>query len=198
MFGCVSIKKIEEQKMPITIKRYQNRKLYNTQSKRYITLEEIENLIKNQEEVRVIDNKTGYDITAVTLSQIIFELEKNRSGFLPNKLLLSLVQSGGNKIEDIRNNVFESLGIFHQYDIEIDRRINYLIEIGELSKEEGSSILAKMLAASQQIHTVRWNIEAKINEYIKEKQIPTENDFLMLIQKIDELSQRVDEINAKK
>ena len=183
--------------MPIIIKRYPNRKLYNTQSKRYITLEEIENLIKNEQEIRVIDNKTGNDITAVTLSQIIFELEKNRSGFLPMRLLLSLVQSGGNKIEDIRNNIFNSLSLFHYYDIEIDRRIAYLIESGQLSQEEGSNILTKMIAASQQIHPVRLNVEVKISEYIKEKQIPTENDFLTLIQKIDELSRQVDEINLK-
>jgi polyhydroxyalkanoate synthesis repressor PhaR len=183
--------------MPIIIKRYQNRKLYNTQSKRYITLEEIENLIKNEEDIKVIDNKTGNDITSVTLSQIIFELEKNRSGFLPMRLLLSLVQSGGDKIEDIGNNIINSLSLFHYHDIEIERRINYLIESGELSQEEGSNFLTKMLTASQQIHPVRWNVEAKINEYLMEKQIPTENDFLMLMQKIDELSQQVDEINSK-
>jgi polyhydroxyalkanoate synthesis repressor PhaR len=181
----------------IIIKRYQNRKLYNTHSKRYITLEEIENLIKNREDIKVIDNKTGNDITAVTLSQIIFELEKNRSGFLPIRLLLSLVQSGGNKIEDIRNNIFDSLNLFHYYDLEIERRINYLVEAAELSQDEGSNILAKMLAASQRVHSIRWNVEVKINEYIKENQIPTENDILMLIQKIDELSQQVDEINSK-
>ena len=150
-----------------------------------------------KEDIKVIDNKTGNDITAVTLSQIIFELEKNRSGFLPMRLLLSLVQSGGNKIENIRNNIFDSLSLFHYYDIEIERRINYLVESAELSQEEGSNILSKMLAASQQIHSVRWNVEAKINEYIKDRKFPTENDFLMLIQKIDELSRQVDEINSK-
>jgi polyhydroxyalkanoate synthesis repressor PhaR len=183
--------------MPIIIKRYQNRKLYNTQSKRYITLEEIENLIKNEADIKVIDNKTGYDITAVTLSQIIFELEKNHSGFLPMRLLLSLVQSGGNKIEDIRKNIFDSLNLLHYYDSEIEKRIKYLIESGELSQEEGSNILTKMLAASQHIHSVRWNVEVKINEYVKDRQMPSENDFLMLIQKIDDLSKQVDEINSK-
>jgi polyhydroxyalkanoate synthesis repressor PhaR len=183
--------------MPIIIKRYQNRKLYNTRSKRYITLEEIENLIKNEEEIKVIDNKTGNDITAVTLSQIIFELEKNHTGFLPMRLLLSLVQSGGNKIEDIRKNIFDSLNLLHYYDSEIEKRIKYLIASGELSQEEGSNFLTKMLAASQQIHSVRWNVEEKINEYIKDRQVPSENDYLMLIQKIDEISKQVDEINSK-
>ena len=88
--------------MPILIKRYQNRKLYNTQTKRYITLEEIEDLIKKEEDVIVIDNNSGKDITAITLSQIIFEFEKNRKGILPIKLLLSLIQSGGNRIDEIK------------------------------------------------------------------------------------------------
>jgi polyhydroxyalkanoate synthesis repressor PhaR len=99
--------------MPIIIKRYQNRKLYNTQSKQYITLEEIEDLIKNELEIKVIDNRTGNDITAITLSQIIFEFEKNRSGFLPVKLLVSLIQSGGNRIDEIRRSIIEALSVYH-------------------------------------------------------------------------------------
>ncbi len=57
--------------MGILIKRYANRKLYNTQTSRYITLKGIAELIDDGEEVRVIDNETGEDITNVALSQIL-------------------------------------------------------------------------------------------------------------------------------
>ena len=68
--------------MPV-IKRYPNRKLYDTESKRYITLDGIARLIRKGEEVQVIDHTTDEDLTAVTLTQIIFEQEKKKGGFLP-------------------------------------------------------------------------------------------------------------------
>jgi polyhydroxyalkanoate synthesis repressor PhaR len=184
--------------MPIIIKRYRNRKLYNTHSKRYITLEEIEGLIKDREEVQVIDNPTGNDITATTLSQIIFELEKNQTGFLPVNLLISLVQSGGNRIDEIRRNIFNSLNLAHHHDVEIERRVNLLIESGELSQEAGTKLLGKLLSISSMKGDFQENVEEKILEYLKQRQIPTKNDFQTLIQKIETLSKRVEDFSNDK
>ncbi len=180
--------------MPITIKRYQNRKLYNTQSKSYITLEGIEELIKQGNDIIVIDNVSGVDITALTLSQIIFELVKNRSGSLPIQLLNSLVQSGGDRIEEIRRNIFNSLGLFHHYDIEIERRINFLIEQGGLTKQAGSQLLEKLVEAGHQLAEARWDVEGKIAEFLRQKQIPDRSDYQELIEKIDTLTKQVDEL----
>ena len=132
--------------MPVIIKRYRNRKLYNTQLKRYITLDEIEGLIKQQEAVKVIENDSGNDITATTLSQIIFEHEKNQTGLLPINLLTSLVQSGGKRMEEIRRNIFNSLTLAHHFDAEIERRVDLLISRGEMSQEEGAQLLLRLLS----------------------------------------------------
>ncbi|MCG8589857.1 MAG: polyhydroxyalkanoate synthesis regulator DNA-binding domain-containing protein [Proteobacteria bacterium] len=80
--------------MAILIKRYANRKLYNTQASRYITLKGIGELIDGGQEVRVIDNETGEDITSVTLSQILVDSERSKSG-VPQNLLTELLQKGG-------------------------------------------------------------------------------------------------------
>ena len=80
--------------MTILIKRYANRKLYNTQTSRYITLKGIAELIEANEDVRVIDNETGEDITSVALSQILVDSE--REGRTVSRTLLSdLIQRGG-------------------------------------------------------------------------------------------------------
>ena len=65
--------------MPI-IKRYPNRKLYDTEAKRYVTLETITQMIHEGQEVQVVDHETGEDLTNLTLSQIIFEQEKKGGG----------------------------------------------------------------------------------------------------------------------
>ena len=178
--------------MPVIVKRYRNRKLYDTQSKRYITLEGIEELIKDDQVIQVIDNQTGEDITAVTLGQIIFEIEKKRSGFLPIKLLISLVQSRGNRIEDIKQNIFNSLNLNHHYDVEIERRINLLVELGELNQVEGTQLLGKLLTVSNQSQRAKEYFGEKIFDYFIDQQIPTKNEFQALIRKIDSMSQRID------
>ncbi len=69
----------EGRKEPKVIKRYTNRKLYDTVESRYVTLDEIAQMIKGGAEVKVLDNRTKEDLTSVTLAQIIFEEEKKRS-----------------------------------------------------------------------------------------------------------------------
>lgn len=75
------------------IKRYQNRKLYDTQQSCYVTLDDIAKMIRISEEVMVIDNKTKRDITAATLTQIIFESEKKAGAYAPLSTLRDIIQN---------------------------------------------------------------------------------------------------------
>ncbi|MDR0965597.1 MAG: transcriptional regulator [Myxococcales bacterium] len=84
---------------PRIIKRYANRKLYDTEESAYVTLDEIADAIRMGEEVRIIDNKTQEDLTSVTLTQIIFEQEKKVS-LMPIGMLLDLIRSRGAQISD--------------------------------------------------------------------------------------------------
>ena len=83
--------------MSVLIKRYANRKLYNTQSSRYITLKGIADLIEAGEDVRVIDNESGEDITSITLSQILVDTERSNRA-VPGSLLSGLFQRGGDAL----------------------------------------------------------------------------------------------------
>ncbi len=182
--------------MPVIIKRYRNRKLYNTRSKRYVTLEQIEGLIKEQVDIKVIDNASGEDITAATLSQIIFELEKNQSSFLPLNLLVSLVQSGGHRIDELRHNVFNTLNLAHHYDVEIERRVNQLVADGELNPELGTELLEKLLRVGYRRVDIVDDIEAGITDFLRQRQIPTKTDLRTLIDRIDSLSKRVETLDS--
>jgi len=76
-----------------TIKRYSNRKLYDTHDSHYVTLQQIAALIRNGDEIRVIDKTTQQDLTAATMAQIIFEEEK-RGPRLPAEGLRRIIRSG--------------------------------------------------------------------------------------------------------
>ncbi|MBW2417033.1 MAG: hypothetical protein JRH19_00725 [Deltaproteobacteria bacterium] len=85
--------------MPILIKRYANRKLYNTKTSRYITLKGIAGLLDEGEEVRVIDNETGEDITSVALSQILVDNERTNTPSSQG-LLSQIMERGGDALYD--------------------------------------------------------------------------------------------------
>jgi polyhydroxyalkanoate synthesis repressor PhaR len=77
----------------IVIKKYGNRRLYDTSTSRYINLDEIAALVRNGTEVQVVDVKTGEDLTRVTLTQIIVENAKDQPAGLPLELLRQLVMA---------------------------------------------------------------------------------------------------------
>ena len=87
------------------IKRYANRKLYDTQHSRYVTLEQISEMIRNGDDVKIVDNKTKEDLTSVTLAQIIFEEEKKQRSFLPLTAMRNIIQNGGELFAEAQRRV---------------------------------------------------------------------------------------------
>src|SRR5262249_56366024 len=84
----------ETPREPKVIKRYTNRKLYDTVESRYVTLDEIAVMVKQGMEVQIVDNRTKEDLTSVTLAQIIFEEEKKRNQ-MPLALLREIIRRPG-------------------------------------------------------------------------------------------------------
>jgi polyhydroxyalkanoate synthesis repressor PhaR len=76
------------------VKRYSNRKLYDTSESRYVTLDEIARWVKGGEEVKILENESGEDLTAVTFAQIILEEERKKSGLLSLRVMRELIQHG--------------------------------------------------------------------------------------------------------
>src|SRR5688500_18513008 len=97
--------------MPETriIKRYANRKLYDTEHSRYVTLDQISEMIRNGDDVKIVDNKTKEDLTTVTLAQIIFEEEKKQRSFLPLNAMRNIIQSGGEWFAEAQRRVVSIL-----------------------------------------------------------------------------------------
>lgn len=92
--SATSINDSSEQIKAKVIKRYGNRKLYDTARSSYVVLADIAKMIRNEEEVRIIDNDTKDDITTATLIQIIFGSEKKSSSPAPLKILKSIIKNG--------------------------------------------------------------------------------------------------------
>ena len=86
---------------PITIKKYANRRLYNTGTSTYVTLEDLATMVKDGDDFVVFDAKTGEDITRAVLAQIIFEQENKEGGqnLLPINFLRQLIRFYGDSMQ---------------------------------------------------------------------------------------------------
>jgi len=98
----------------ITIKKYSNRRLYDSTNKRYVTLEDIALLIREGSEIKVIDSQSGEDISKVILIQVILESEKNKEDILPVSFLHMLIKYGNKVAKDFFENYF--LMMFQPYN----------------------------------------------------------------------------------
>jgi polyhydroxyalkanoate synthesis repressor PhaR len=91
------------------IKRYESRKLYDTEESRYVSLDEIATWIRQGQEVRVVDNATNNDVTSQTLTQIILDEGRKGTSFIPSELLHDLVRLGERAVstgmEQVQNGV---------------------------------------------------------------------------------------------
>jgi polyhydroxyalkanoate synthesis repressor PhaR len=84
----------------IVIKKYPNRRLYNTENSIYVTLSQVADLIKSGRRVKVIDAKSEEDVTAFILTQIIMEQARSRNWVLPTSLLHTFIQYGDTVLND--------------------------------------------------------------------------------------------------
>lgn len=92
----------------LQIKKYENRRLYNTEKSAYVTLDDISQIIKQGRAVEVIDVKTKEDVTAFILTQIILEQAK-KSSLLPVALLHIIIRFGDNILSDFFDNYLQQV-----------------------------------------------------------------------------------------
>ena len=138
------------------IKRYANRKLYDTQESRYVTLDQISHMIRAGEDVQVLDNNTKEDLTSVTLAQIIFEEEKKKRSFLPLSALRNIIQTGGESFEHLVSQISESAE-------RVGRVFRH--ENGELVDSEGKPLPQAEAESHNFITAFRESFQGSIDEW---------------------------------
>jgi polyhydroxyalkanoate synthesis repressor PhaR len=193
---------------PKVIKRYTNRKLYDTVESRYVTLDEIAEMIKQGVEVKIVDNRSKEDLTSVTLAQIIFEEEKKKNQ-MPLAVLREIIRHPGEALSGfIQKEVTPRVVSIRE---EAESRIDKLLrrEAGKeggpeeppLAPLEGSGP-ADLLKASQRA-LEDW--QRKVDDRVK---VVVENvvgnlpaagrDVQTLLLRLEALEQKLDALEKKK
>lgn len=112
------------------IKRYTNRKLYDTEQSRYVTLDDIAKLIRNNQDVRVIDNETQEDLTAITFAQIILEEEKRKTNLVSVPFLRKLIHSGEAAVQDFSDTAKRAIDQLGDFTGRAGDRVRDVVEEG--------------------------------------------------------------------
>jgi len=174
--------------MTVLIKRYANRKLYNTETSRYITLKGIAELIEADEEVRVIDNETGEDITSVALSQILVDSEREGRA-IPRTLLSDLLQRGGDALYGaLRKGVEDaSEGIG-----DLQRNVRRIVNPRE---EEGSKLGGWIAYATPDFENI---VQRAMERVLKVLDLPRRSDIDALNENLQRVADAVETLGESR
>lgn len=201
-------------KEPKVIKRYTNRKLYDTVESRYVTLDEIAEMVKLGTEVKIVDNKSKEDLTSVTLAQIIFEEEKKKNR-MPLSVLREIIRHPGESITDfISREVSPRVASIRE---EAESRIDKLLrrdEKGNLTPIEPGAMSTAQPVTSQSVPAVPeasttqrliedW--QKRLDERVRQAlenltgNLPAfGRDMQALTDKLESLEKRLDELERNK
>jgi polyhydroxyalkanoate synthesis repressor PhaR len=163
------------------IKRYPNRKLYDTEKKRYITLSGIAALIRRGVDIQVVDHESGEDLTTVTLSKTI---------------LTSLIRTGGDTLDMLKRSFYTSLGAARLLEEEIDRRMDILVDKGEMAEEEAQQLRHELseLREQREKYAEQDGEGGPFDAALERLNLPSRADLHRLSLEIEELSLKLDSL----
>lgn len=149
------------------IRRYENRKLYDTAARRYVVLAELARMVGDGEDVRVEDQRTGEDLTAVVMAQVILEGVKERTTRIPGQVLARLIRLGF--APDGRRDRWpehgEAAGRARQ---EAERIVAGLFARGRLTLEEGLALRQEIAGSVQRlVAEAQHGIEARMHRLLE-------------------------------
>jgi polyhydroxyalkanoate synthesis repressor PhaR len=148
----------------LIIKRYGNRRLYNTETSSYVNYQDLIEMIRKGRDMQVIDSRTKEDVTKSILIQIILEEEKNKKSMLPVEFLFQLIRSREDMAQDFfRNYLSTSFEAYMRTKQEFDRRFKGWLEMSATAPQ----MLEKLFPGAEAMREL-WGI-GKIDEEADEE-----------------------------
>lgn len=181
-----------------TIKKYANRKLYDTEGKQYISMDGLTELIRSGEEIEVIDNTSGEDITVSVLSQLLARQSGQRADGLSAGTLVELLRRGGGTLAEVARKSFTfGHSALHLAEDEMDKVAGLLSGGVEMSEEEGRKLKDEIQAYAGMFK--QWTsekIDQRINDVMEKLKIATRERADALDMRLNQLERRIRELEG--
>ncbi len=181
---------------PIIIKKYANRRLYNTQSSKYITLDFLAEMTRKEVEFKVVDAKSGEDITHNVLTQIIMDEEANGQNMLPVGFLRQLIALYGGSMQSMVPEFLESsLNNFRKNQQQVQNVIETAITSGPFGDITKQNI--EFVRAARDALLPGLSSKKPVKRAEAEARTGTENEVADLKKQLAELQAKIDRMSAE-
>jgi polyhydroxyalkanoate synthesis repressor PhaR len=184
------------------IKRYTNRKLYDTVESRYVTLDEIAQMIKGGAEVKVLDNRSKEDLTSVTLAQIIFEEEKKRSQ-MPLGVLREIIRHGGEAVavfyqdkvgNKLNERIEEMKNRTEALRENIEQKVRGVTSLLRGSDEKGNPVKEVLAAGQTAVEELRAKVDQGVKQALDFGGVAVAQELEKLQRKIETLEKKLEQL----
>jgi polyhydroxyalkanoate synthesis regulator phasin len=159
-----------------------------------VSLPDILKLIRADEDLEVVDSRTGEDITSVILAQAMAEEEKAGGGALSQDTLKELIKRGNESLSEImRKSRLAGKGALQMAEESATKYYRKLLEYGEVDEQEASKYLRQLSkAVSRRRRTLEREVEERVEDIVQAMRLPTRSDFDRLSKKMDALAKKLD------
>lgn len=192
---CVEVMKEEE---AVVVKKYSNRRLYDTERGEWINLSGLARLIKDGRTIRVLEHETGDDITVITLIQVMLNEIRDKKVMLSATYLLHrILKDGDRAIEGaIERSLIGSAEVLGILPDDAEKIINIFVEEGKISPDLAKETISEYRKRYSRLRSeIRGEIESMVREYIDKIGIPSKDAIGEIIAQIEELK---DKFNREK
>jgi polyhydroxyalkanoate synthesis repressor PhaR len=149
-----------ENSSQLVIKRYGNRRLYNTETKTYVSYSDLAQIVRDGSDIQVIDSTTKEDVTKAVLIQMILEEEKNNKTVLPTEFLFQLLRVREGSMQDfIKNHLSASFNAYLKTKEEFDNRFRTMLEMATAAPQmwekliPGAEVMREVLTGKKKEDT---------------------------------------------
>lgn len=182
------------------IKKYANRKLYDTTDKRYLTMDRLAELIKSGEEVSIVDNETGDDLTSSIVSQLLAREDTDTDKAVPSRVLMQMLRKGrGTLFGYGKKYVSLWQSALTMSKDEIEKLVNSLVNDKEISESEGKNLKNEVLGFANNLKS--WiidNIDQRVSDGLKKMNLSSKDQVTELTKRVDALTQKVKQLEKQK
>ena len=176
------------------IKKYANRKLYDTTDKKYISRTRLSELIKQGEDIIIIDNETGEDLTASIVSNLIATTRGKAGGTVSSGVLIQLFRKGGNALTDYaKRYVSFWQRSFTMAEDEIDEVVKKLVKSKEISRSEGVRLKKEVMGFTTSLKVwISDAIDKRLKEVVSATNLATKDQVSELNSRIKTLEKKLE------
>ncbi len=189
------------------IKRYSNRRLYDTDHSRTITQADLATMVKEGEQLKVVDNTSGRDVTLAVFGRVLLtEASSWEDKSQTKELLRKIISYGGDEsMSVLKNTILASIGAYHVTRAKAEKIIDDLIEKGDLDKSDRKKAVIEMLDKAEE-STTKWKDKIskgadktgqEITKLVKNLNLAKRTDLKKVEAKVDKLAKALKSLEKK-